>query len=345
MEVKGGGYVSELRRLDVLRAIVEDYVQSREPVGSKNLLDRHDLGVSAATIRNDMAALEEEGLIVAPHTSSGRVPTEKGYRRFVDEISEIKPLSRAERDAINKILDTSSDLEEMLHSTVRLLAKLTNQVAMIQVPQYDTASLRHLELVGLGPNQVLLVLIASNGTVDQRVLQSAESFTDESLAALKTSILSAFAGYQLSALEKVLGSAVVDVPASAHHLMREILHAMQEMTRSATEQRILMAGTANLARAGGDFPLSITPVLEALEEQVVLLKLFSELEADSRGLSVSIGTETHIGELSDAAVIATSYGSDARNMLGVLGPTRMNYPSSMASVRAVARYLSKILAN
>lgn len=337
--------MSELRRLDVLRAIVEDYVQSREPVGSKNLLDRHDLGVSAATIRNDMAALEEEGLIVAPHTSSGRVPTEKGYRRFVDEISEIKPLSRAERDAINKILDTSQDLEEMLHSTVRLLAKLTNQVAMIQVPQYDTASLRHLELVGLGPQQVLLVLIASNGSVDQRVLNCATSFTDETLAGLKTSILSALAGYRLADLDALISTTVIDVAPVVRELLAEILHALREMARSATEQRILMAGTANLARAGGDFPLSITPVLEALEEQVVLLKLFSELEADSRGLSVSIGTETHIGELSEAAVIATSYGSDSRNKLGVLGPTRMNYPSSMASVRAVARYLSKILAS
>ena len=343
--MEGGVWVSEVRRLDVLRAIVEDYVQSREPVGSKTLLDRHDLGVSAATIRNDMAALEDEGLIAAPHTSSGRVPTEKGYRRFVDEISEIKPLSRAERDAINKIMDTSHDLEEMLHSTVRLLARLTNQVAMIQVPQYDTASLRHIELVGLGPNQVLLVLIASNGTVDQRVLHSNQGFTDESLAAMKVGILSSFAGYQLSELDLLLGAGTADQAGMEQDLHGEILHALREMAHSATEQRILMAGTANLARVGGDFPLSITPVLEALEEQVVLLKLFSELEADSRGVSVSIGTETHIGELSDAAVVATSYGRDTRNKLGVLGPTRMNYPSSMASVRAVARYLSKILAN
>lgn len=145
--------MSELRRLDVLRAIVEDYVQSREPVGSKALLDRHNLGVSAATIRNDMALLEEEGLIAAPHTSSGRIPTEKGYRRFVDEIGELKPLSRAERDAINKILDDSTDLDEMLKSTVRLLARLTNQVAMIQVPHYDTASLKNLELLSLGSSR------------------------------------------------------------------------------------------------------------------------------------------------------------------------------------------------
>lgn len=337
--------MSELRRLDVLRAIVEDYVQSREPVGSKALLDRHNLGVSAATIRNDMALLEEEGLIAAPHTSSGRIPTEKGYRRFVDEIGELKPLSRAERDAINKILDSSTDLDEMLKSTVRLLARLTNQVAMIQVPHYDTAALKNLELVSLGSTQVLMVMIASNGTVDQRMMAVPRLYTDTELADLKLWLLNSFEGVQLADLRGKLSRSGLSPQQQAEPLVDAVLHALEEMAQAANTQRIIMAGTANLARVEGDFPLSITPVLEALEEQVVLLKLFSELEADSRGVAVAIGTEHHYGQLSEAAVVATTYGSDVRNKLGVLGPTRMNYPTSMASVRAVARYLSKILAN
>jgi heat-inducible transcriptional repressor len=337
--------MTEPRRLDVLRAIVEDYVQSREPVGSKALLDRHNLGVSAATIRNDMALLEEEGLIAAPHTSSGRIPTEKGYRRFVDEIGELKPLSRAERDAINKILDSSTDLDEMLKSTVRLLARLTNQVAMIQVPHYDTASLKNLDLVGLGSTQVLMVMIASNGTVDQRMMPVQRSYSDNELNDLKQWLLNNFGGVQLAELANRLTRIEVSSAHQAEPLVQQVFGALEEMAQAANAQRIIMAGTANLARVEGDFPLSITPVLEALEEQVVLLKLFSELEADSRGVAVAIGTENHYGQLSDAAVIATTYSTDVRNKLGVLGPTRMNYPTSMASVRAVARYLSKILAN
>jgi len=337
--------MTEPRRLDVLRAIVEDYVESREPVGSKALLDRHNLGVSAATIRNDMALLEEEGLIAAPHTSSGRIPTEKGYRRFVDEIGELKPLSRAERDAINKILDSSTDLDEMLKSTVRLLARLTNQVAMIQVPHYDTASLKNLDLVGLGSAQVLMVMIASNGTVDQRMLPVQRSYSDNELNDLKQWLLNNFGGVQLAELANRLTRTEVSPAHQAEPLVQQVFGALEEMAQAANAQRIIMAGTANLARVEGDFPLSITPVLEALKEQVVLLKLFSELEADSRGVAVAIGTENHYGQLSDAAVIATTYSTDVRNKLGVLGPTRMNYPTSMASVRAVARYLSKILAN
>ncbi|PRA01133.1 heat-inducible transcriptional repressor HrcA [Arthrobacter sp. MYb211] len=337
--------MSEFRRLDVLRAIVEDYVQSHEPVGSKALLDRHNLGVSAATIRNDMALLEEEGLIAAPHTSSGRIPTEKGYRRFVDQIGELKPLSRAEREAINKILDNSQDLDEVLHSTVRLLARLTNQVALIQVPHYDTASLRNLDLVGLGSSQVLMVMIASNGTVDQRMIGTSRAYSDDELQGMKQGVLKAFGGRQLADLVGSLATESIPLQLLEDTLFMTVLGSLQEMARAANTQRIVMAGTANLARSVGDFPLTLTPVLEALEEQVVLLKLFSELEADSRGVAVAIGTEHHYGQLSDATVIATTYGSDTRNKLGVLGPTRMNYPTSMSSVRAVARYLSKILTN
>ncbi|GAB3619616.1 heat-inducible transcriptional repressor HrcA [Glutamicibacter endophyticus] len=333
--------MSELRRLDVLRAIVEDYVQSREPVGSKALLDRHNLGVSAATIRNDMAALEEEGLIAAPHTSSGRIPTEKGYRRFVDQIEELKPLSRPERDAINKILDGSHDLDDLLRSTVRLLSQLTNQVAMIQVPHYDLAHLKNLELVWLGGSQVLMVLITSDGTVDQRMLTVDRVIGEEELQRSKIWLLTHFAGRQIADLAQAES---VPVPAELDAaFLNELVDGISAMALAAGKQRIVMAGTANLARSGRDFPLSITPVLEALEEQVVLLKLFSELEADSRGVAVAIGAENHYGQLLDTAVIATTYSNDARNKLGVLGPTRMNYPSSMAAVRAVARYLSRIL--
>ena len=337
--------MSEVRRLDVLRAIVEDYVQLHEPVGSKALLDRHNLGVSAATIRNDMALLEEEGLITAPHTSSGRIPTEKGYRRFVDAIGELKPLSRAERDAINKIMDTSQDVDEVLRSTVRLLAQLTRQVAMIQVPHYDTAALKNLDLVGLGSTQVLVVMIASNGTVDQRMLPVQRAWSEQELNLLKNRVLQAFAGQQLAELTGPLSREALAAVPGQEALADQVAGALEDMAQAAGTQHIIMSGTANLARVEADFPLSITPVLEALEEQVVLLKLFSELEADSRGVAVAIGTEHHYGQLAEAAVVATTYGKDVRNKLGVLGPTRMNYSTSMASVRAVARYLSKILAN
>ena len=161
----------EDRKLAVLRAIVEDYIQTNEPVGSKALADRHKLGVSSATIRNDMAALEEEGLISAPHTSAGRIPTDAGYRVFVDKLNTIKPLSPGERKAIQTFLDQAVDLDDVMGRTVRLLAQLTKQVALVQYPSLGRSSIRHIELVNAGEFRLLLIVIADTGRIEQRVIE------------------------------------------------------------------------------------------------------------------------------------------------------------------------------
>ena len=162
---------SKDRKLEVLRAIVEDFIATNEPVGSKALADRHNLGVSPATIRNDMAALEEEGLIAQPHTSAGRVPTDAGYRLFVDRLTELKPLSAAEKRAIHTFLDEAVDLDDVLHRAVRTLAQLTRNVAVVQYPSLSRSRVRHIELVGLTSSRLMLVLITDTGRVEQRVVE------------------------------------------------------------------------------------------------------------------------------------------------------------------------------
>ncbi|MGG5751550.1 heat-inducible transcriptional repressor HrcA [Zafaria sp. Z1313] len=336
--------MSEPRRLEVLRAIVEDYVHSREPVGSKALVERHSLGVSAATVRNDMAALEDEGLIVAPHTSSGRIPTEQGYRRFVDRIEDVRPLSPAERRAIQALVAGADDIDEVLDRTVRLLAQLTHQVAVLQVPGYSDATVRHIELVGLGHGRVLVVLIGSSGKVEQRVVGVAPDPTEEDLAVVKGVIMTQASGLSLDGLGVLPAAVEPLLPEPLRPAGAVIATTLAALGDSTVVDRILMAGTANLARATGDFPLTITPVLEVLEEQVVLLRLFSEMELDARGIAVRIGRENRYGGLEETSVIATGYGPGESAKMGVLGPTRMDYGSSMAAVRAVARYLSRILA-
>ena len=164
---------TDKRRQEVLRAIVTDYVSSQEPVGSKALVERYNLGVSSATIRNDMAVLEAQGYIEQEHASSGRIPTEKGYRRFVDNLSQIKPLSRAERHAILEFLEVGVDLEDVLRRSVQLLAQLTRQVAVVQVPTLQVSRVRHCEVVQLSPARLLLVVITDTGRVEQRNVELA----------------------------------------------------------------------------------------------------------------------------------------------------------------------------
>ena len=194
--------MNEDRRLRVLRAIVQDYVQTSEPVGSKALLERHQLGVSAATVRNDMAALEDEGLIAAPHTSAGRVPTDAGYRLFVDRLSAVKPMSSAEQRAIAHFLEGALDLDDIVDRTVRLLSSLTHQVAVVQYPSLARSCVRHIELVPLGGERVLAVLITTTGRVEQRVVDVGRDLSstvgEDTLATLRTELNRATAGRTLA---------------------------------------------------------------------------------------------------------------------------------------------------
>ncbi len=337
--------MSEERRLAVLRAIVEDYVHSSEPVGSKGLVERHSLGVSPATIRNDMAALEEEGYIAQPHTSAGRVPTDKGYRLFVDRLSSIKPLSAAERRAIQSLLDGAVDLDDVVDRTVRLLAQLTRQVAVVQYPSLTRSSVRHIELVALGSTRLLLVLITDTGRVEQRVVEVSDAVSESLLGELRARLLAATVGTALIGVAPALESLPERFPAHDQQVVRDVLAAVEDSLLVQREERIVLAGTANLARAGTDFGRTISPVLEALEEQVVLLRLLGEMDGDPTAVGVRIGHETAHEGLSETAVVTSGYGSHGEVVarLGVLGPTRMDYPTTMSAVRAVARYVSRIL--
>ncbi len=335
------------RQLDVLRALVQDYVRSREPVGSRALVERYDLGVSPATIRNDMAALEEAGYIAQPHTSAGRIPTDKGYRAFVDQINVVKPLSAAERRAISELLDSAVDLDDVLERTVRLLAQLTQQVAVVQYPSLRRSTLRHVELVPAGTRRIMVVIITDTGRVEQRTVEHAGDIDEVLLAELRARLNAAGVGRRMPELVREFADLVEAFPPADEALVREVTAVVTDTLSEEVEERIVMAGTAHLARADIDFPRTISPVLEALEQQVVLLRLLSEM-AEESPLAVRIGAETHTEGLSETAIVAGAYGTSdlgaAFGHVGVVGPTRMDYPSTMAAVRAVARYLSKIVA-
>lgn len=337
------------RRLQVLRAIVQDYVRTSEPVGSKALLERHQLGVSAATVRNDMSQLEEEGLIAAPHTSAGRVPTDAGYRLFVDRLATMKPMSRAERRAIEEFLASAVDLDDVVARSVRLLASLTNQVAVMQYPSLSRSTVRHIELVSIGGSRVMVVLIVNTGRVEQRVVDAGRDLTDSAgevlLQELRSLLNSEAAGQPLPDVAGLLEQAIERMPDSDRSVAQHVVDSLGEALLAQTEERVVLAGTANLARVVTDFPRSIGPVLEALEEHVVLLKLLSSMSGfiDDDSVAVSIGAENPYEGLRTTSVVATNYGSAGG--MGVIGPTRMDYPTTMASVRAVARYVSEILDN
>jgi len=377
------------RKLAVLRAIVEDFVSTNEPVGSRALVDRHNLDVSPATIRNDMAVLEEQGYIVQPHTSAGRIPTDKGYRLFVDRLSGIKPFTRAERRAIETFLNGAYDLDDVVMRTVRLLAQLTRQVAVVQYPSLSKSSIRHVELVPLNESRLLLVLITDTGRVEQRVVELPGSVDEDSIMQLRAVLNACLDGRKLTDVASIVAELparveqrVVDLPGSVDEdsimQLRAVLNACldgrkltdvasivaelpgrvepRERANAAAvfsviletlvarhEEKIVVGGASNLTPA--DFSRGLREVLEALEEQVVLMRLLGEFD-DQSAVTVKIGAENDVSGLRSTSVVAAGYGSGDRPLakLGVVGPTRMDYPTAMGAVRAVARYTGQILA-
>lgn len=331
------------RRLAVLRAIVEDYVATEEPVGSKALVERHSLGVSPATVRNDMAALEEEGYIHQPHTSAGRVPTDKGYRMFVDRLSTVRRMSAAEQRAISAFLDGALDVDDIVQRSVRLLAQLTRQVAVMQYPILSSSTVRHVELISLAPQRLLCVAILSNGRVEQRLVELDAEVDETELATLRSRLLHAVTGEQISVAVQTLK----DVPESVEtglrsHAAAVVATLADALSDHRSDERVAVGGAANLVRFG-EFDTTVRPLLEAIEEHVVLLKLLGEAGQDG-AITVRIGHEGPYQQLATTSVVTTGYGPDeSPSALGIVGPTRMDYPGTMGAVRAVARYVSRIL--
>jgi heat-inducible transcriptional repressor len=334
----------EERKLEVLRAIVEDFIATNEPVGSKAIVDKHNLGVSPATIRNDMAALEDEGLIHQPHTSAGRVPTDAGYRLFVDRLTELKPLSNAEKKAIQTFLDGAVDLDDVLHRAVRTLAQLTRNVAVVQYPSLSRSRVRHLELLGLTSSRLMFVLITDTGRVEQRVVELPAAVPEDAVADLRVTLNAQLRERLLAEAPEIVTSLPPLVAPELRGLLATLTSVLLETLVEQHSDRIVLGGTANLTEHSLDFP-AIRPVLEALEEQVVLLRLLDQSVSTSQ-IVVRIGNENQHEGLLSTSVVTTGYGSGAPALgaVGVLGPRRMDYAHTMARVAAVARYVGELLA-
>ena len=330
------------RRLEILRAIVDEYVATQEPVGSKAIADKSALGISPATIRNEMAVLEEEGLITHPHTSAGRLPTDLGYRVFVDKLATVKPLSSAERRAIETFLEGALDLDDVVMRTVRLLADVTKQVAVVQYPSMVASRVRHVELVALTPSRVMMILITDSGRVEQRVLEMTGDLPEALVSGLRAQINNAVSGQRLPDVADRITGIMESYTTRERKDVAIVISTIIEMAMERPEEKVVLAGTANLARFREDFSTTIHPVLEALEEQVVLLRLLGDA---NETVKVRIGQEQNESNLRSTSLVTVGYGNENAPLgaLGVIGPTRMDYAGSMSAVSAVARYVGRYI--
>ncbi len=326
----------DARKAAILTAIVEEYIDTALPVGSGSVGAAADLKVSTATIRNEMAALEADGYLIQPHISAGRIPTEKGYRYFVDTAGEIQ-LQLTERHQISSFFtEVRGEIEHMMRDTASLLSDLTRYAAVVVDHSTDTVTARSLQLVELAPRVILVVVVMSNGTIDKHTIELDRELSPDDIAKLQSVLSAAIIDHQLSHPES-LGST------GDRELDRvgEIMYA-SVTSHGPESDRIYVNGASRVA---GEFQAieSVKKVLTILEQQLVVVNVMSGML--ERGLSVAIGTETGEDRLGECSVVVSPYEIDGERAgsIAVLGPTRMNYPQAMATVAVVSRQLGRRL--
>ena len=337
----------ELRREAILKAIVTDYVLDGEPVGSKRVAEELKLGVSAATVRADMAALEAEGYITQPHTSAGRVPTDKGYRFFVDALADTGALQPEHLAALDGLMMGSADIEELLRRASNVLSRLTRYASLVAAPSLDRTRLRHIELVQIGPGNVLAILIADTGQVRKRVLTLDGPVDDNELQRARWAVNDAAANMRLNEAPDIVAGLAVGAPPELRLLLDRVADALAEEAAGNTAvERVFVGGGANLVGAGHfDRPEQISELYAMLEQQVVLVEMLQATLA-AGDPAVRIGREIPMAELAACSVVASGYdlSGDRAGSVGVIGPTRMDYPQTLAAVKAVASSLEHALA-
>lgn len=332
------------RRRRVLRALIEEYVASGQPVGSRHLVERHRLACSPATVRNELVALEETGYVYQPHVSSGRVPTDAGYRAFVDELlAEGDARSEGDARAVReRYLAIAGEVDDLMRQTSALLSHLTHSVAVVMAPALNLSRIRRVDLVSLAPRRALVVVITENGEVVNR--QAALSFdvAPELLAEMEGVLNDALRGKRAAQVRPLRASLGPDHP--GHSLFTEITEQVVECLEEADWDRLYHVGVSELL-ALPEFADSsvVRPLLTVLEDGLVMLETLSEVMR-TRGITVRIGAENRAQELEQMSLVATRYGSEsADGIVGVIGPTRMDYSRSIAAVHCAADSLSEVL--
>ena len=324
------------RRQKVLRALIEDYIEYALPVGSRTLTERHHLGVSPATVRNDLSALEDAGFIQQPHTSAGRVPTDAGYRTFVDELllSGLAEEERPHRDMVEELRSSASELDALMERTSAALARLTNCLSVVMAPSVFAGRIRQITLVSLSDWQAIVIVVAEDGQVVNRAITFTEEVSADELAGAQNLLNRVLVGQS----DRVVSRSLVanSVEALSDPLVQLIIDEVIDCLGESDGNRAHSLGISSLLRQP-EFSdaKALLPVMEVLEDDRVLLHAFDETAQEGGPVMVRIGHENPASELAGVSIVACPYGrGEADGIVAVIGPTRMNYASAIRAVRA-----------
>jgi heat-inducible transcriptional repressor len=345
--MKGDEGDLDKRKAYILATVVYEYIATAEPVGSQTLTQKYNLGVSSATVRNEMAELEASGYLVQPHTSAGRVPSDSGYRTYVDRLMAPEELGPEERRRIrDELHDASRELDEIVESTTRLLGRLSKNLAFLTKPQQDAQTFKHIQLIWLSPRTGVAVVVTSIGVAAQSLFELAADAHPEDLTRLSNALNQQFANRPLrEVVDREIAKVVVD--AGLTEELHAAVSAAVASARSTEQPAIAAAGAQNLLDQPEFQDLrKLRSILRIVEEQRTLYDVVAGAMA-SDAPSVKIGHELGSEELADLSVVTVPYrfGPNAIGMLSILGPRRMPYGRLLALASGTAESLSQRLSD
>lgn len=333
------------RSRQILEAIVEDYIATAEPVGSSAVARRHALTFSPATVRNVMANLEEMGLLTSPHTSAGRIPTEKAYRFYVDSLVALRAISREEKkQIIRRCRQSGSGLSDMLKETSRTLSSLSNYMGIVVAPSFTSDVFRHIEFIRLGTRKVLAILVSRNGTVQNKLLETGREFSPEELVHMGNYLNELMQGLTISQARERIQAEMRNEKTQYDTMMSQALH-MSEQAVTMERDDIFVEGQARiLNQPEFNDVRRMQDIFQAFERKSDLLQLLNSCMT-AEGVQIYIGSETPMSKSGGLSLITSRFvtSSNTIGLLGVIGPTRMGYSSVIPIVDYTARLVSRIL--
>lgn len=330
------------RKQKVLLAIVQDYIATAEPVGSRTIAKKYGLGVSPATIRNEMADLEEMGYIEQPHTSSGRIPSVRGYRYYVDYLMKKQDLTKEEEDLIRNELETKArDVGKVIQRTGQLLSQLTCYTSMVMTQQMRPNTFKHVQLVPMTPSQTMVIVVMDNGAVHHRMIEIPDSIIASDLETLSKVLSAKLQGLTMESIKLTLLKELYFEMGKHKHILDLALELIQDSLALKEEDKIYLGGVFNMLTQPEFHNVErVKTMLSILDQEKLLCELLSG-ESRDEGVTIRIGGEIKDYDIKDCSVIAAPYTLSGRKIgtVGVLGPTRMDY----AKVISVVDYLTKNL--
>ncbi len=336
------------RHKTILESIIRQYIASAVPVGSRTLSRSTDLHLSPASIRNIMADLEELGLITQPHTSAGRVPTDRGYRYYVDVLMQVQRVTQEEQERIRREYQSREmEISQVLRQTTHLLSVLTRKPSLITLPRRNESPLRHLELVAITPAKLLAVVVCANGAVENVHLDLEHPAAEATVEQAQQAVNRYARGQHLSALASALAPARADLalPEAARALVAELAQALPARLQRGSDETVVVEGASNLLDEPDFRDLrSVKDLLRTLENRAALQDLLRTALAEEKP-TVRIGAENAMADLRDCSVMTVPYaiGERAAGAIGIVGPTRIEYPKMLAILDYVATVVSDVL--